>query len=93
VRQEPGGQVWKLIVPTTAAPAAGLSPPSAAGSYWATRMNDSGLQQRYERGEIELYDVAADPDETHNVASSHPDIVSDLTQSLDAWWTPVPRKP
>jgi hypothetical protein len=93
VRQEPGGRVWKLIVPTTAAPAAGLSPPSAAGSYWATRMNDSGLQQRYERGEIELYDVAADPDETHNVASSHPDIVSDLTQSLDAWWTPVPRKP
>ena len=54
-------------------------------------MNDTDLQRRYEQGEVELYDVAADPDETQNVAGGLPDIVRNLTQSLDAWWTPAPR--
>jgi hypothetical protein len=42
---------------------------------------------------VELYDVAADPDETHNVAAAHADIVRDLTQSLDAWWKPTRKLP
>ncbi len=35
-----------------------------------------------------LYNVAADPDEKHNLASLEPDRVQTLRRKLDAWWTP-----
>jgi arylsulfatase A-like enzyme len=81
VRQQSDGRLWKLIVPATAGVGGGF--PSQEG-----RLVDSESRARYERGEVELYDLKADPDETHNVAPSHPDIVGGLTQSLDAWWKP-----
>lgn len=34
----------------------------------------------------ELYDLAADPNEEHNLAASQPDRLADLTRKLDAWW-------
>lgn len=37
---------------------------------------------------VELYDLAADPDETHNLAPSRPDEVRALSARLDAWWKP-----
>jgi len=40
-------------------------------------------------GGIELFDVAADPDETTNVVAAHPDVAADLRASLDAWWNPL----
>jgi arylsulfatase A-like enzyme len=79
VRQEPDGRFWKLIVPT----GAGGSFPAHEG-----RRVDPESRSRYERGEVELYDLAADPTETKNVADAHADVVHDLTQSLDAWWHP-----
>ena len=91
VRQEPDGRLWKLIVPATESPQPGIQPPAAAHSYWATKMNDADLERRYERGEAELYDVAADPTETHNLAAAYPEIVEMLRESLDAWWTPTLR--
>lgn len=81
VRQEPDGRLWKLIVPATA----GVGGPFPAQEG---RLVDRESRARYERGEVELYDLVADPDETHNIAPSHPDIVNGLAQSLDAWWTP-----
>ena len=73
---------WKLIVPTTAG-AGGTFPAAEASRV------DPHSQGRYERGEVELFDVAADPDETTNVAAAHPDVVADLRARLDAWWSPV----
>ena len=81
VRQEPNGRLWKLIVPATAG--VGGRFPSQEG-----RLVDSESRARYERGEVELYDLTADPDEINNIAPSHPDIVVGLTQSLDARWKP-----
>jgi arylsulfatase A-like enzyme len=36
----------------------------------------------------ELYDLAADPHETKNLANREPEKVVELRQRLDAWWTP-----
>lgn len=37
-------------------------------------------------GKIELYDLARDPAEATNLASSEPDRVQRMTKLLDAWW-------
>ncbi|MFN0125191.1 MAG: sulfatase-like hydrolase/transferase [Verrucomicrobiales bacterium] len=37
---------------------------------------------------VELYHLAADPDETTNLAPSRADQVAALTRRLDAWWRP-----
>ncbi len=39
----------------------------------------------------ELYDIAADPGERHNVAAEHPDIVERLAMGYDAWWADVQK--
>lgn len=39
----------------------------------------------------ELYDLAADPGEANNVASAHPDVVSQLSREYDAWFDDVTR--
>ena len=71
---------WKLIVPTTAGPV-----PAEEG-----KLIDPESQARHARGEVELFDVEADPDETKNLARERPDTVADLRASLDAWWNPAP---
>ncbi|MEX2214366.1 MAG: sulfatase [Phycisphaeraceae bacterium] len=42
-------------------------------------------------GEIELYDVIADPHEKNNLAAAKADVVSDLRIKLNAWWKPEKR--
>ena len=74
VRQD-GDHLWKLIEPVTAI--AGRPFPT-----WEGRSVAAEDQARYERGEIELFDVAADPGETKNLAADHPALVSDLRASL-----------
>ena len=39
-------------------------------------------------GEVELYNLAADPHEKDNLAKASPDKVAALRAKLDAWWTP-----
>ena len=38
--------------------------------------------------EVELYDLAADPTETKNLAAAEPKRVAELSQQIDAWWKP-----
>ncbi len=47
-----------------------------------TRRND---------GEIELYDLTADPAEASNVAAQHPDKVKELSAKLNAWNATLPK--
>ncbi|WP_442506801.1 arylsulfatase [Novipirellula sp. SH528] len=37
----------------------------------------------------ELYDISADPGETTDVASSHPEVIGQLRKSYDSWWQSV----
>ena len=34
----------------------------------------------------ELYDIEADPGETHNVASANPEVVKRMQAKFDQWW-------
>jgi uncharacterized sulfatase len=34
----------------------------------------------------ELYDLASDPSEEHDLASKSPDVVAKLREKADAWW-------
>jgi arylsulfatase len=43
-------------------------------------------------GNGELYDLAADPHQDHNVAADHQDVVSKMRGHLDAWWDGVEPK-
>lgn len=38
------------------------------------------------QAQVELYDLAADPHETRNLAAERPDDVARLRRRLDAWW-------
>jgi uncharacterized sulfatase len=43
-------------------------------------------------GEIELYNLAADPTEEKNLARQQPGQVETLHQQLDAWWSPAKQR-
>ena len=77
---------WKLIVP--APPAPGKQFPA-----WQGRHIDDASRANYERGEPELFDIIADPDERTNLAGEHPDIVARLRADLDRRWDPGVPKP
>ncbi|MFT3920910.1 MAG: sulfatase-like hydrolase/transferase [Myxococcales bacterium] len=44
------------------------------------------------RGEVELYDIIADPGETRNLAAEKPDIVKALSDKLTAWTATLPKE-
>lgn len=44
---------------------------------------------RVPKGKVELYDLAADPEEEKNLAESQPEKVAELRKRLDAWWSPA----
>lgn len=50
----------------------------------------TGMPQKF--ADLELYDLKNDPRETTDVAGKHPDVVSRLKKSLDAWDLSVERK-
>jgi len=45
--------------------------------------NDESLPRS--NGEFQLFDLLADPGETTDIAAKHPDVVSEMSQQLDAW--------
>ena len=83
VKDMPSGETWKLIEPVTA----GVPGPHALSAYEARRA-DPVSKARFKTGEIELFNVAVDPDETNNLAVAHPDVVKTLRADLDRWWKP-----
>jgi uncharacterized sulfatase len=40
---------------------------------------------------VELFDLAADPREEHNLAGEHADVVKSMTGAMNAWWNAAPR--
>lgn len=46
---------------------------------------------RKKDGEIELYDIIADPAESKNVAKQHPDIVKRLSAKVESWVATLPK--
>jgi N-acetylgalactosamine-6-sulfatase len=69
--------------------------------YWKTNADGSpaGLRDgRWKlmmadrrRSELQLYDLAVDAEERHNVAGEHPDVVRDLTAKAAAWTDTLPK--
>lgn len=43
-------------------------------------------------GELELYELTADPAESNNVAARHPDVVRQLSAKLEAWVATLPKE-
>ncbi len=83
VKDMPSGETWKLIEPVTY----GLPGPHHFPAYEARRV-DPISKARFVAGELELFNVAVDPDENANVAAAHPDVVNALRADLDRWWKP-----
>jgi uncharacterized sulfatase len=77
-----GEHLWKLIEPVTAR--------TGGGKVQASEKDRQhpDVLARFERGEVELFDVAVDPHETKNVAEAEAEVVRALRKSLDAWWNP-----
>jgi N-acetylgalactosamine-6-sulfatase len=44
------------------------------------------------RGELELFDIATDPAEQHNLAKEQPDVVKRLSATLAAWQATLPKE-
>ena len=66
---------------------------SATGSESFIREGQWKLRHptRKNDGEVELYDIVADPAETKNVAAQHPDIVKKLSAKVAAWVAMLPK--
>lgn len=47
---------------------------------------------RRKDGELELYDMVADPAEVKNVAAQRPEIVKQLSAKLEAWIATLPKE-
>lgn len=67
-----------------------LDRPAASLQYRWVREENWKLIAAVDGG-VELYDLAADPDEEVNLAGDRPDVVRRLRGHLDAWWRPEIR--
>ncbi|HEX6987151.1 MAG TPA: sulfatase/phosphatase domain-containing protein, partial [Planctomycetaceae bacterium] len=79
------GEIFGHDVPDVDDPAAGLL------YRWCRRGDWKLIVPEKETGGPELYDLAADPHETRDLAAEHPDRVAALRERLDAWWEPSER--
>ena len=46
---------------------------------------DYKLVEWFEDGSVELYDLASDPGEAHDLSSTMPELARDLSSRLSAW--------
>ncbi|MCA9053263.1 MAG: sulfatase [Planctomycetaceae bacterium] len=58
----------------------------------ATRRGDWKLIERYEDGQVHLYNLADDLGEQHDVATQHPDRVREMRADLHQWYKIVDAK-
>jgi len=63
--------------------------PGGATPYSAVRSGSWRLIHFYEDDHDELYDLAADPGETTDLATKQPDKAAELRRKLDTWLTAV----
>ena len=75
------GEIFEHDIPDIDDPVPGLL-------YRWVRSGDWKLIVPADSSNSELYNVAADPHETQNLASDKPDMVESLTVKLDKWWKP-----
>jgi uncharacterized sulfatase len=75
------GEIFEHDTPDVDRAAPGLLYRWCLQDHWKLTVSADGSQ-------VELFDVATDPEEARNVASQHPEIVAKLRKELDAWWTP-----
>jgi arylsulfatase A-like enzyme len=59
-------------------------------NHWKLIVPD-GRNEPHER--LELYDLAADPRETHDLAAQQPERLPKLRAQLDHWWNPDGGRP
>ena len=57
--------------------------PLASDAFAAVRKNG---------GELELYDITADPAESKNLAAPYPDIVKKLSAKVETWVATLPKE-
>lgn len=66
---------------------------SAPNSDPALRVGDWKFHGSHrKKGEVELYDLASDPEERVNLADKHPDVVTRLSSTLAAWAHTLPAE-
>ena len=82
VKDAPNGEVWKLIEPVTHRVPGSHSLPKGETNI------DAVSKESFEKGQVQLFDVAVDPDEQNNVATANPKVVKQLQQNLNDWWQP-----
>lgn len=68
--------------------------PSSPGSTAGIREAQWKLiyPTRKNGGELELYDIAADPTESRNLAAQQPDVVKKLSAKVSAWVATLPKE-
>lgn len=77
------GEIFEHTAVDIAKPAANLKWRWVVAGNWKLIVPNPA---RVPGAAVELYDLAADPDETRNLAEKHPERVAALRQRLDAWW-------
>ena len=66
---------------------------AAVAGRWKAIRRSVGPKQPAKPGPIELYDLAADPSESHNVAADHPEVVARMQSILEREHVPDPAWP
>ncbi len=82
VKDVPAGEIWKLIEPATYGAPGNHSLPKGETNV------DAVSKESFEKGRAQLFDIAVDPDEQNNVATTNAEVVKQLQHDLNTWWQP-----
>ena len=82
VKDVPAGEIWKLIEPATYGAPGNHSLPKGETNI------DAVSKESFEKGRAQLFDIAVDPDEQNNVATTNAEVVKQLQHDLNTWWQP-----
>ena len=82
VKDVSAGEIWKLIEPATYGAPGNHSLPKGETNI------DAVSKESFEKGRAQLFDVAVDPDEQNNVATTNAEVVKQLQHDLNTWWQP-----
>ena len=83
VKDVSAGEIWKLIEPATYGAPGNHSLPKGETNI------DAVSKESFEKGRAQLFDVAVDPDEQNNVATTNAEVVKQLQHDLNTWWQPA----